>query len=212
VNVLECEKRKKMFLVMAAFCLLFFAANSPAQDNHSQVVFVQAEHAFSQGRYDEAEKQFRQLIKNNPSNIFAQVYLGHSLFRQQKYSEAIEPYEKARELERNGQALGGEGHRILVDQLVMAYGISGNLKKAHDLLDEAIQQDPEYPLNYYNRACAFAEEGDKDKMLANLALAFEHKDHVLKGEQIPDPRSDSSFQKYLSDPDFVSLMKKLGYK
>jgi hypothetical protein len=29
---------------------------------------------------------------------------------------------------------------------------------------------------------------------------------------MPDPRSDSSFQKYVRDPDFVSLMKKLGYQ
>lgn len=49
-------------------------------------------------------------------------------------------------------------------------------------------------------------------MLANLDLAFQHKDHVLKGEQMPDPRSDSSFQKYVRDEDFVKLMKALGFK
>ena len=55
----------------------------------------------------------------------------------------------------------------------MSYGIGGQLKKAHVLLDEAIGKDPEYPLNFYNRACAFAEEGDKAKALANLDLAFQ---------------------------------------
>jgi hypothetical protein len=59
-------------------------------------------------------------------------------------------------------------------------------------------------------ACAFAEEGDKGKALANLSLAFERKEHALKGEQMPDPRSDSSFQKYVRDEDFVRLMAKLG--
>jgi hypothetical protein len=48
-------------------------------------------------------------------------------------------------------------------------------------------------------ACAFAEEGDKGKALANLSLAFERKEHALKGEQMPDPRSDSSFQKYVRE-------------
>lgn len=38
------------------------------------------------------------------------------------------------------------------------------------------------------------------------------RDHVLKGEQMPDPRSDSSFQKYVRDEDFVKLMKTLGFK
>jgi hypothetical protein len=49
-------------------------------------------------------------------------------------------------------------------------------------------------------------------MLANLDLAFQRKGNVLKGEQMPDPRADSSFQKYVHDPEFVNLMKKLGYQ
>ncbi len=55
-------------------------------------------------------------------------------------------------------------------------------------------------------------QGNKAKMLANLDLAFQHKAHVLKGEQMPDPRSDSSFHKYLRDGDFLKLMKALGLK
>ena len=50
------------------------------------------------------------------------------------------------------------------------------------------------------------------KALANLSLAFQHKDSVLKGEKKPDPRTDSSFQKYVRDDDFIVLMKKLGYQ
>lgn len=48
------------------------------------------------------------------------------------------------------------------------------------------------------------------KMLANLALAFQHKDHALKGEQMPDPRTDDLFQNYVHDTDFVKLMKHIG--
>ncbi len=99
---------------------------------------------------------------------------------------------------------------MLTDQLVMAYGISGQLKQAHALLDEAIKLDPEYPLNYYNRACAYAEEGNKNAALTNLSLAFERKDHMLKGEKMPDPRIDSSFQKYVQDSDFIQLMTQLA--
>jgi predicted Zn-dependent protease len=167
---------------------------------------------FRDGKYREAERDFREITKADPANLYAQVYLGQALFRQEKYTEAVDPYEKARALEKGGKELSSDQHRILVDQLVMAYGVSGQLKKAHELLDEAIVQDPEYPLNYYNLACAFAEDGNKGKMLANLDLAFQRKDHVLKGEQMPDPRSDSSFQKYVRDDDFVKLMKALGFK
>jgi hypothetical protein len=73
-------------------------------------------------------------------------------------------------------------------------------------------RDPEYPLNYYNLACTFAEQGSKAKMLANLDLAFQRKSNVLKGEQMPDPVTDQSFQRYVRDPDFISLMRKLGLR
>jgi hypothetical protein len=49
-------------------------------------------------------------------------------------------------------------------------------------------------------------------VLTNLSLAFQHKEHALKGEQMPDPRTDSSFQNYLRHADFIKLMAKLGYK
>ena len=49
-------------------------------------------------------------------------------------------------------------------------------------------------------------------MLKNLDLAFERRANVLKGEQMPDPRADSSFEKYVRDADFERLVKKIGLK
>jgi predicted Zn-dependent protease len=183
-----------------------------AQTASSAALSERALQKFREGKYSEAERDLREITKSDPSNIYAQVYLGQTLFKEEKYADAIGPYERARTLEKSAKVLSSDQRRIVTDQLVMSYGISGQLKKAHELLDDAIPQDPEYPLNYYNLACAYAEEGNKGKTLANLDLAFQHKDHVLKGERMPDPRSDSSFQKYLQDDDFVKLMKELGFK
>lgn len=47
-------------------------------------------------------------------------------------------------------------------------------------------------------------------MLKNIGLAFERKANILKGEQMPDPRTDSCFEKYVRDADFVALVKKIG--
>ena len=77
-------------------------------------------------------------------------------------------------------------------------------------MNATIRQDAQYGMNYYNLACAYAAEGDKGKVLASLGLAFQHKDHLLKGEQLPDPRRDDSFQKYTGDPDFIALMRANG--
>lgn len=167
---------------------------------------------FRDKNYAAAERDLREITKRDPSNIYAHFYLGQTLFKEEQYAAAATSFQKAHDLEKDGDGLSVVQHRILTDQLVIAYGIGGDLKKAHALLDDAIKQDPEYPLNYYNLACAFAEDGDKAKLLTNLSLAFQYKKNVLSGEQMPDPRSDSSFQKYVRDPDFVKLMTDLGYK
>ena len=198
---------------LIAVSLLYGSALCLAQSSESNLKLAEkAQREYVAGKFADAEKDFRELTKREPSNIYATTYLGHSLFRQEKYAAAAAPYEKARELERSGKKISAEEHRILIDQLVMTYGISGQLKQAHALLDDAIEQDPEYPLNYYNLACTYAEEGDKSRMLTNLSLAFQHKEHVLRGEHMPDPRTDSSFHKYVRDEDFVKLMVKLGYR
>ena len=200
-------------LVLAAFFTSFFCGDlCLGQDAQSSGKLAeQAQQECATGKFAEAERDFRELTKRDPLSVDAQIYLGQALFRQDKYAAAVIPYERARALETDGHKLSSDQHRILIDQLAMSYGIAGDLKKARDLLEDAIRQDPEYPLNYYNLACAFAEEGYKGKVLANLSLAFQHRDHVLQGERMPDPRADSSFQKYVRDEDFIKLMKKIGY-
>lgn len=203
---------KLISVAAMGLCVFSVATTCSAQSNDQQnSASKRALEEYKAGQYAAAEQDCRELVKRNPSNILAQIYLGQSLYMQKKYGESLAPFEKARQLEASGMKLNSEQHRILIDQLAIAYGVSGELTKVHALLDEAIRQDPNYPLNYYNLACAYAGEGDKPKMLANLLLAFQHKDHVLKGEQMPDPRTDDSFQTYLHDPDFVKLMKQLGY-
>lgn len=194
-------------------CLLFWSANGLGQDTHvSDDLGERAVREFRNNDWPAAERDFREVVKRDPANVVAHIYLGQSLFRQEHYAEAAVFFQKARDLQKSGKELTTVQDRILTDQLVMSYGITGELKKAHALLDEAIGKDPDYPLNYYNLACAYAEEGVKAKVLANLQLAFDRKANILKGEQMPDPRADSSFQKYVRDPEFVGLMKKLGYK
>lgn len=201
-------------LVLAVSCVALFAGELCfAQGPQSKAKLLeQARQEYIAGKFADAERDFRELVKRDPADIDAQAYLGHALFRQEKYADAVIPYERARELEASGSKLSSDQHRVLIDQLAMAYGISGDLKKTHALLESAIRDDPEYPLNYYNLACAYAEEGEKGKALTNLSLAFQHKEHFLKGERMPDPRTDSSFQKYVRDEDFTKLMAKLGYK
>jgi predicted Zn-dependent protease len=204
--------KTRLFHVVAALFVVSVTPCVAQVAESNEKLAEKARQEYAAGKFADAERDFRELTKRDPSNVAAQVYLGQALFRQEKYGESVVPYEKARELERAGSKLTSAQHRILVDQLAMAYGISGDLKKSRALLMSAIHDDPEYPLNYYNLACVNAEEGNKSEVLSNLSMAFQQKEHLLKGEQMPDPRTDSSFQKYVRDEDFIKLMAKFGYK
>lgn len=203
---------KSSIIASGAFLFTAYLCSWAQDSQPSDKLARQARQEYDAAQFREAERDFRKIARRDPTNIYAQFFLGQSLFRQEKYADAISSYEKARDLLQSGKILSLEQKRILTDQLAMAYGMGGQLEKARVLLEEAARKDPDYPLNYYNLACAFAEKGDKDKMLANLSLAFRYRANMLTGEQFPDPRADSSFQKYVHDSDFIRLMNEMGYQ
>jgi len=165
-----------------------------------------AQRLYDAGKLADAEKRFAEITRQHPDNIAAQMYLGQTLFKEGKFAAAIAPYEKVRSLEQSGTKLTLTQHRILGDQLAMAYGITGRPGDAKALLQDSVRTDPGYPLNYYNLACVFADENDKTAVLKNLSLALQHKDEVLPGEHLPDPASDPSFKKYAQDAEFKALL------
>ena len=67
----------------------------------------------------------------------------------------------------------------------------GDLARSRALANRAIQADPDYPLNYYNLACADAEEGK----------------NTLPGESMPDPTQDDSIMKLKPDRAFWSFVE-----
>ncbi|MBP7865168.1 MAG: tetratricopeptide repeat protein [Acidobacteria bacterium] len=94
-----------------------------------------------------------------------------------------------------------------VDCLGMSLGLSGDLKGAREVYEKALKQAPDYPNFYYCLACCHAEEGRLTETLENLRLALKYKANVLEGETLPDPARDSSFQKYLTQPEFRKLLE-----
>ena len=194
----------RVTLVILSLAGMSALAQSPKTD-----AVKNAERLYNSGKWSEAETSFASIAREHPDNIAAQMYLGQTLFKEGKFAAAVVPYEKVRSLEKSGTKLTVTQHRILADQLAMAYGISGRTADAKTLLLESARTDPGYPLNYYNLACVSADENDKAGVLKNLSLAFQHKDQVLQGEQMPDPASDPSFKKYAQDADFKALLARL---
>jgi len=91
----------------------------------------------------------------------------------------------------------------------MSYGMAGDLKRSRAINESAIQQDPTYPLYYYNLACADAEAGDVTAARTHLQQANDRRNNVLNGETFPDPSKDSSILKLKKDKDFWQFVQSL---
>lgn len=141
--------------------------------------------------------------KLSSSQYFAE---GSRLYLQHNYVGAAELYQQALDLEKQRRTLPQNYFRVLVDNLGMAYGISGNLEKARETFAYGIDQDPEFPSFHYNLACTYGEIGDKERALNELERAYRYKANLIPGEVFPDPLRDDSFRKFLNDPEFVNAV------
>jgi len=99
--------------------------------------------------------------------------------------------------------------RVITDQLSMSYGISGQMKLSRTIIEAAIKTDPDYPLYYYNLACADAEEGKTSDAKTHLQQAFERKGNTLPGEHMPYPSEDGSIQKLKKNKEFWAFVQTL---
>ncbi len=125
------------------------------------------------------------------------------------YQDAIAPYQKALDLEKQSPQLSSTMFRVLVDNLGMSYGITGDLARARETFEYGLTKDPTYPLFYYNLACAAAEAGDLKAAGNYLKKAFEYRENVIPGETMPDPRKDDSFTPHLKNKEFRELLNSL---
>ena len=132
------------------------------------------------------------------------------LYLEHDYKGAIGPYAQALELEKANPKLGRTLWYVLIDNLGMSYGITGDLQKAKQTFEYGVAKDPTYPMFYYNLACTYAEMGDATEAGTYLKKAFDYKANVLPGETMPDPRKDDSLSKVMKNKQFRELAETLG--
>jgi hypothetical protein len=134
---------------------------------------------------------------------------GSRFFIANDFSNAIGPYENALTLEKKQRQMSQNYWRVLVDNLGMAYGITGDLEHAEATLKYGVSQDPSYPMFYYNLACVAAERKDMNTAMDFLGKAFARKANSIPGERMPDPRQDDSFGRFMSNDQFRNFTDSL---
>jgi tetratricopeptide (TPR) repeat protein len=139
-----------------------------------------------------------------------ELRLASRYYLHEDYRNAAIHYQKVVDAEKQSRTLDQTEWRVTVDNLAMAYGISGDFDRAAAVLQYGIAEDPTYPMFYYNLACTHAEQNDLPNAIAMLKKAFALKQNMIEGEDIPDPRTDSSFEKYLTNDAFQKALREIG--
>lgn len=134
---------------------------------------------------------------------------GTSYYNQNEFKKAIPFYVQALALEQQDRKLEKKFWYVLVDNLGMAYGVTGDLEMARETFEYGIQNDPDYPMFYYEMADYFGEKGDSLNAIAYLQKAYDRRANFIAGEKFPDPRADDSFKKLLKNPDFRKFVDSL---
>ncbi len=126
---------------------------------------------------------------------------GSEYFLQTHYRNALPFYQQALELEKVSPQLNNTYRRVLINNLGVAYGLTGQWVEAKVTFDYGITVDPQYPLFHYNLACSYAEMGALEDAKRTLDTAFRYRNTLNPGEDLPDPQTDTSFQRYMTQPD-----------
>jgi tetratricopeptide (TPR) repeat protein len=140
--------------------------------------------------------------------FYAQV-----LFNSQQFAAAGPLFERSLTLAADAKRVDTKlWRRMATDQAGMSYGMSGDANKARTIFEAAIAKDPDYPMYYYNLACADAQEKNLADARKHLQQAFDRKANTLPGESMPGPTTDDSFTPYSSDKEFWSFLEGLRAK
>jgi tetratricopeptide (TPR) repeat protein len=153
-------------------------------------------------------------LDENYVPTFGDVFLyAQMLYNTGMYKGAAPIFEEA--LAKLNESTGIETktmRRVVTDQAGMSYGMSGNIPRARIIFERAVAEDPDYPMYYYNLACADAEEKNLTGARNHLQQAFDRKANVIVGEQMPDPTADESFLPYRNDKEFWTFLLSLRQK
>ena len=151
------------------------------------------------------------IIDHYGENCYSYWNLGNDLYlNKNDYNKAIEAYEKARGLESKKTQLDKYTWIIMMDNLGMAYGMTGKLDKAIEIFNAGIKRYPEHPLFYYGLACAYAEKRDLEASLVHLDNAYKRRGHIFFGEKLANPMTDDSFKPFWNNKKLKSLVMVSG--
>lgn len=152
--------------------------------------------------YERALQYIEKALSLAPNTHNYYLEKGLILRTRRDHKQAIEVLEQALALSKAVGANPALEQKIYNDQGI-SYIRLGKYTHAHQVYHQALQLNPQYGTAWYNQACAYALEQNKEQTLHCLQQAIH-----LRGSFKTEAKRDSDFQSFYQDPDFIALVGK----
>jgi tetratricopeptide (TPR) repeat protein len=130
-----------------------------------------------------------------------------SYFAASNYLIASRIYQKALFQDQKDHLLSQEQFYILLSNLGLSYGMTGQTQKGIDLLNRGIAYDRFFPMFYYNLAVVYAQVDNLVETIYYLSQAYMNKKSMPAEEEFPDPRKDILLKKYWKNDRFKEFVR-----
>jgi tetratricopeptide (TPR) repeat protein len=145
--------------------------------------------------YDQAIQQYMKTIETDPKHISAHILIGRAYAQKGAYKEAMAEFQRARELDDSPDILADIGR---------CYALSGKEKEARKVLAELASRTYVSP---YFFALIRIGLGEKEQALEWLEKSYEERSSTLVWLKV-----NPSFDTLRSDPKFINLIERVGYR
>ncbi len=183
-----------------------------------------------QGRFDEAEREFKIAQQLDPLSAERYRLLGFMLNFRGDYTRALEQCRRALEIDPNSwaahsnlstsygymgdyvQALKEAQKTVALEpgprqtlELGLEYAKSGNRAQAREVIEQLKRMSAHVYVSPAHTATIYAVLGDKTTALDLLEKAYEDRDFHLSWIKV-----DHNYDSLRSEPRFIALLKKVG--
>ena len=149
------------------------------------------------GQPNEGIAVCQKAVEMDPNFFSARRYYGLLLESSGQYQQAIEQFEKGRELSGNSP--------VMTACLGHAYAVAGRRKDAEKMLDELLEISKARNVSAYDIAVVYTGLGETDKAFEWLEKCYEE-----HNEYLAYFRSEPRFAPLRSDPRFQDIVRRIG--
>ena len=151
---------------------------------------------------------------SSPSSSYDYFMLGRDLYHRKEHGRAVAALDKGLALERRKRELTQTQWRDLVMALANALGAADDVKRAREVLEYGVAEEPTYPYFHHGLSRLHAHFGDLDLTLSELEKTYQNlpKGQKAFGRWPPNPLEDPAYRKFAGDRRFDEGVKALKKK